>query len=442
MDKRYYILGGLLVLLIIVLVLFLATRNRTPKGPTTSTVTIWDSFDSEEDFSDIFSQFLAENKDLDIKFVKKDPAKFEEESINAIAAGTGPDIWIIPNNWLAKHHDKLATLASKKLDPKGKKTNAEIFQATFLDAAGQDCIISDQVYCLPLFADSLSLFYNSELFSSKLSDYARAHQGQDITDVRQLFNNPPKTWEDLSQFIKYYGQGAIAIGGAKNVTRASDILTALMLQYGAQMTSDDKTAALFQTSTNKFSDVAYPGTKGLSFYTSFATRNDARYTWDESQNDYNAFTSGKIAMYLDWSRRAKDIKKDTGRAAEVAALPQFKESENPQDIANYQVLTVPKSSQNAERAWALISYILDPQIQMKYISKTGLPQARKDKVQGSDVFIDVQNQYASSWYNPEPTKVDQIFREAASAVISGENPQTVLEGAAAQITNLLKALPK
>lgn len=443
MDKRYYILGGLLLILIVVLVLFLATRNRTPKKPTgSSTITVWDSFDNEEDFSDIFSQFLSENKNLDIKFVKKDPAKLEEESINAFAAGTGPDIWIIPNNWLAKHHDKLTALTEKKLDPKAKKTNAEIFQTTYLDAANQDCIIGGQVYCLPLFMDSLSLFYNSELFSSKLSDYARAHQGQDITTVRQLFNGPPKTWEDLTQFIKYYGQGAIAMGGAKNIGHASDILTALMIQYGAQMTSDDKTAALFQTSTNKISDVAYPGTKGLSLYTSFATKNDPNYTWDESQNDYNAFTSGKIAMYLDWSRKAKDIKKDTGRTAEVAALPQIKDSKNPQDIANYQVLTVPKSSQNGDKAWALIQYIIDPQIQMKYISKTGLPQARKDKVQGSNVFIDVQNQYASSWYNPEPTKVDQLFRDAASAVLSGENPQTVLEGTAAQVTNLLKALPQ
>lgn len=323
MDKRYYIIGGLVVVLIIVLILFLTTRNRQPAKPSSSTITVWDSFDSEEDFTDIFSQFLAENKDLTIKFVKKDPAKFEEDSINAFAAGSGPDVWIIPNNWLAKHHDKIVTLTEKKLDPKGKKNNAEIFQTTYLDAVNEDCVISDQVYCLPLFMDSLALFYNSELFSTKLSDYARAHQSLDITTVRQLFNNPPKTWEDLTNVIKYYGQGAIGLGGARNITRASDILTTLMLQEGAQMTTDDKTAALFQTPANKFSDLAYPGTKALSFYTSFANKNDSHYTWDESQKDYDAFTSGKIAMYLDWSRTASSIKKDTGRTAEVAALPQF-----------------------------------------------------------------------------------------------------------------------
>ena len=441
MDKRYYILGGLLLLLIIVLVIFLATRSE--KKPTeTPVITIWDSFDSEDNFREIFDQYLAENKGLEIKFIKKDPAKFEEESINTFAAGTGPDIWIIPNNWLPKHHDKLTTLAEKKLDPKGKKSNDETFKNTFLAVAYQDNVIDAQVYGLPLFIDSLSLFYKTELFDAKLSDYAKAHPDQDIATVRQLFNNPPKTWEDLSEFIKYYGAGAIALGGAKNVERASDILTALMLQYGAKLTTDDKTAALFQTSTNNFSEVAYPGTKALRFYTSFSSSDDPNFTWDDSTNDYQAFINGKVAMYISWSRRAQDIKKDTGRPAEVTALPQFKDSKNPQDLASYQVLTVPKTSKNAAMAWNLILSITDAQIQMKYLAKAGLPNTRIDKVRNSDNFINIQNQSASSWYNPEPTKVEEIFRDAASATLDGQNPQTVLEGAAAQVTNLLKALPQ
>jgi len=71
-----------------------------------------------------------------------------------------------------------------------------------------------------------------------------------------------------------------------------------------------------------------------------------------------------------------------------------------------------------------------------------LPNTRIDKVRNSDNFINIQNQSASSWYNPEPTKVEEIFRDAASATLDGQNPQTVLEGAAAQVTNLLKALPQ
>ena len=440
MDKKIIIAGGLLLVLLVVLVIYLATGARRQKPTEAPTITIWDSFDSEDSFREIFDQFLAENKDLEIKFVKKDPAKFETESINAFAAGKGPDLWVIPNNWLPKHHDKLTVLGEKKLDPKGKKANDEAFEDLFLDVAYQDNVIDAQVYGIPLFIDSLSLFYNSTLFNERLSDYAKEHAGEDISDVRQLFNNPPKTWEELSEFIKYYGEGAIGLGGAGNVSQASEILTALMLQYGAKMTTDDRTSALFHTSTNIFSDVAYPGNKALSFYTSFASRDDPHFTWADNTNDYQAFVKGNLAMYIGWSRQAQEIKKDTGRPAEVTSLPQFKDSNNPQDVASYQVMTVPKTSKNAERAWGLITYIASPQIQIKYLVKTGLPNTLKEKIKDSSNFIDIQNQYSASWYDPEPKKTGEIFRQAISAALAGQNPQTVLEGAAAQITNLLKAL--
>ncbi len=441
MDKRIYIIGGLLLIFIILLVLFFTTRG--PKTPIEKPViTIWDSFDSEENFADIFQTYQAENKDIEIKFVKKDPASFEEESVNAFAAGGGPDIWVIPNNWLPKHHDKLATLAEKTLDPKAKKNNDEIYKNTFLPVAYQDNVLDGQVFGLPLFIDSLALFYNSELFSAKFNDYVKAHRGLDTSTVRGIFNDPPKTWDDLSEFIKYYGQGAIALGGAKTIDRSSDILTALMLQYGAKMTADDKTAALFQTSTNVFSDVAYPGTKALRFYTSFATKDEPNYTWDNSQTDYQAFVSGKVAMMINYSRKAADIKKDSGRAAEVTSLPQIKDSQNPIDLASYQTFTVPKTSKNQTHAWDLIRYLSGPQIQTKYLAKTGLASSLKEKVQGSTNYIDLQNQYSASWYNPEPKKADEIFKKAIEQVLAGENPQTVLEGAAAEVTTLLGGLKK
>jgi ABC-type glycerol-3-phosphate transport system substrate-binding protein len=446
LDKRYYILGGLLVLLLIVFVAFLVSRkgNTRPKGPTTNTITIWGSYDTEENFADIFRDYQSENKNVEIKYVKKDPATFENDSINAFAAGTGPDIWIIPNNWLPKHHDKLAVLGEKKLDPKGKKTNDEVYKNTFLPVAYQDNVLNGQVYGIPLFVDSLSLFYNSNLFDDKYEAYAQAHRGTDNSEVRKIFNNPPKTWEELNNFIKYYGPGAIAMGGARNIENSSDILIALMLQSGAKMTSEDQGAAIFQTSANAFFDTPYPGTKALRYYASFATPGDPNYSWDNgnSQSDYKAFLEGKVAMMINWSRRANDMKKETGKTPEVTSLPQIKDTNHPLDLASYQTLTVPKSSKNIEAAWDLILYMTNPAKATTYLSLTKLPSSLKSRVEGSTNYIDIQNQYATSWYNPDPAKITGIFQKAIEQTLGGDNPQTVLEGAAAQITELLRSLPK
>jgi ABC-type glycerol-3-phosphate transport system substrate-binding protein len=145
-------------------------------------------------------------------------------------------------------------------------------------------------------------------------------------------------------------------------------------------------------------------------------------------------------MYINWSRKAADIKKDTGRQAEVTSLPQIKDTENPQDLANYQVLTVPKNSPNAAAAWNFITYLTGSQVQAKYLVKTGLASPQKSKVQDSTNYIDLQDNYATTWYNPAPAAVEEIFKQMIKQVLAGENPQTVIEGAAAKVTRLLGEL--
>ena len=62
MDKKFIILGGLLFVLLVVLVAFLVWRvNRKPTTPTSNKIVIWDSFDTEENFSQIFDEYQAQN---------------------------------------------------------------------------------------------------------------------------------------------------------------------------------------------------------------------------------------------------------------------------------------------------------------------------------------------------------------------------------------------
>lgn len=442
MDKRIYILGGLLFILLVALVLFLVTRTQESKPPTSSTITIWDSFDNEETFSEIFKEYQSENKDIEIKYVKKDPKNFEEESINAFAGGNGPDIWVIPNNWLPKHHDKLLPLEEKTLDEKHKKTNDEVYKNIFLPVAYQDNVIDGKVYGMPFFVDSLSLFYNSALISNKVQEYSKSHPDEDLEKIGNLLSSPPKTWQGLDEFIKYYGEGAIALGDGKKVERSADILTALMLQYGAKMTSDDKTSAMFHTSTDVFGDIPYPGTKAMQFYTSFTQKDSPRYTWTNKQNSYQAFVKNEVAMMVDWSQNLASIRKAAGDSIniEVTSFPQVKDTSNPVDVAYYQTWTVPKTSKNAQRAWDLINQMVTANLHAKYLAKTGLANSRKDEIEGSTDFIDVQNKIAQSWYNPDSTKIEGIFKAAVDQVLAGQNPQTVLDGASAQVTKLLEGL--
>ena len=441
LDKKIYLIGGLLAILLIALVIFLFSRN-TQKTPTNinNKIVIWDSFESEENLTEAFNQYKAQNKGIEIEYVKKDPAKYETDSINAFAAGGGPDIWIIPNNWMPKHHDKLAILTENKLDPKAKKTNSQVYQEAYLQAAGQDNIIDNNVYGFPMFMDSLSLYDNNSLRSQKVRQYISAHPNEDSLKINQTLGIPPITWEVLSEQIKSFGENTIALGDSTTVERSSDILVALMLQYGTKMTSDDKTQALFQAPINLFTETAYPGNKALSFYTSFAKKDDSNYTWPALESAYKSFTNGNLMMMIDYSQKQAELKKDTKISFLVTSLPQFKDSQNPINLAYYQTMTVPKTSQNQDKAWNLIRYLSAGQGQNKYLSKTGFSSALKENTINSQAVLDIQNRSAQSWYNPDPGKVEVLFKNVIDQTRQGINPQTVLEGAAASVTKLLSEL--
>ena len=103
-------------------------------------------------------------------------------------------------------------------------------------------------------------------------------------------------------------------------------------------------------------------------------------------------------------------------------------------------MAVPKSSKNQLAAWNFISYLTDPTRLVLYYTKTGLSSPLINIK--TDDFPAYQDNFATSWYNPDPAKVTDIFKTSANQALAGDNPQTVLEGAAAQITTLLGLLKK
>src|SRR3989304_10356760 len=159
--------------------------------------------------------------------------------------------------------------------------------------------------------DSLSLYVNNSLLSSKFSQYMKDHTVLNYNDMKESIGNVPVNWDQLTEQIKAYGQNVIALGGGNNIESSSEILIAMMLQQGAQMTSDDKSTATFQTALNLINETAYPGTQALKFYTSFAQSGQQNYTWPNNQNSLQAFKDEKLMMMIDYRSRKESIQKSS-----------------------------------------------------------------------------------------------------------------------------------
>jgi hypothetical protein len=96
LNKKFLYIGGGVIGVLVIILLILGFSGGKKKEANnnqaaTNSLIVWDSFDDEYTFKKIFEEFEKNNK-ISVEFVKKDPSKYETESIDALAAGNGPDI--------------------------------------------------------------------------------------------------------------------------------------------------------------------------------------------------------------------------------------------------------------------------------------------------------------------------------------------------------------
>jgi multiple sugar transport system substrate-binding protein len=453
---RKFITVGIFMSLIFSLTGALCSNNQAAKKKNI-TLTVWNLFDNDTVYSDIISNYERENPNVKINYIKKDLNEYELKTSEALAAGNGPDIWMIKSDWMPRHYDKLVAMPNGTLAAKTGKSDIDIYKDTFAPIAANDNIIDNKIYGIPFSIDTMVLYMNKDLFNKKIQELFNSKQ----SDNAKMLNNSPATWDDVINYEKLLTikdgdnikQSGFAIGTAANTDISQDILAMFMLQNHAQMVSADKKTATFNLFTNKSTgEPVYSGTNSLIFYTSFANPSKDNYSWNNSMgNSVQAFMEGRVAMMLNYSYVKQTILQQAPTLNyDVAPLPQIKGTTVPIDYASYWVETVTKNSQNPQEAWNFIKYVATKGNSM-YISATKRPSpdsVSKDNVpksidirasSGSDPF-QFQKMSATSWYKGKRAdKVDTIFKDMIDNVISkGQSAQTSIDAAAAQVTELLK----
>lgn len=409
--------------------------------PYAVTLEIWGTFDD----SDAFTQIAADYRKLnpyvkDIKYRKLAPETYKEDLLNAMAAGNGPDIFMLQNTWLTNFSDKVVP------SPASFFTEKTVRDA-FVDVVADDFLGAEkQVMAVPLSVDSLALYYNKDIFNAA------------------GISLPPKTWEELVAMvpaltrIDEFGnikQSAIALGTGENINRSSDILLNLMQQYGSVITDGQ-----FNETTDQ---------QALDFYTQFTRLGLPTYTWNLRQHySIDAFYEGTLAMMINYSYHHPTIRQKNAKLNfATAPLPQGKD-QAPINFANYWGFAVaknktqvpdpanPKLTLAAEdyqkarihESWEFLSYLtlphpggtmklanalsgtfadvpvsLDPA--KLYLELTKKPAARRDliEVQKGDLVLSPfasGNLIAKSWKPGNTEQAERLLVDAIGSVVRGE----------------------
>lgn len=417
--------------------------EEPPPIDTTTPITLeywrlWDDSDALDQFID---DYTKDHKNITIE-VKKVELKegetiydYQNRLIKLIADGAGPDMFMIHNDWLPYMEQQIVPVPAGLYSVKN-------YQDTFPDVVQKDFIDNNQIYAIPYYVDNLMLFYNTDIFTEK------------------RIQEPPRTLQELVDMVplltEYDSRGnivrsAIPLGVADGIPRAADILTALMMQYGAVMTSENKTTATFNLPAPNTTPPVLAAQEALAYYTAFADPNSPVYTYTDAKNadgsrkfpsDVQAFMEGKAAMMIGYSYQVDNIRKfNSTLKFATAPLPQ-QQLQKPVTIANYWGETVSKTSKHQNEAWDFIKFMSSSSNQSYYFNATHHVPSDKNlltKYEGRKYYGPVAEQigYSQTWYRHNTPEVEAISAQMINNVLKNHiSPGIAVDTAVRDINNL------
>lgn len=406
MDKTRLFIIGVIVAIFFIVVLFLYgfIFGRESQSPfaVEATLSFWGVEDDGSAYANAISSFKNTYPNVSITYRSFiNVVEYERALLDALAAGRGPDIFVLRNNDLFRKIDKIAPL------PADKYTLLDL-QRDFPEVVARNFVQSNSIYALPASIDTLALIFNRDLFNEAAVVFA------------------PKTWDELKELVpeltKRDDEGAIvesavALGTADNNRRAKDILSLLMLQSGVSMVADNYSGATFATQG---------GTDALRLYMEFSNPSLDTYTWDSSMPDaFEAFAGERVAMVLGYARDVKGIKNQNPFInLEIAPVPNLSSAERRIAFANFLGYTVSRQSRYQGIAWDFVLHLTTNQsVARSYLAATSKPPALRSLISQyiNDPNLNVfarQALTANSWQEPDPERVDEIFKDAINAVLN------------------------
>ena len=417
-QRQMMIIGGAIIG-IVILLLILGTGIR-PDRSRSQEIVVWGLFEDPEMFEEIAKAHLQETGNK-IIYIQKNPITYEQELLNALAGGSGPDVFFFKNSWLLRHNDKVETA------PDNLFTAGEI-EENYPQIVARDFISESEVFAVPMFLDTLALFYNQDLLDQAAVPF------------------PPKTWEELveitprltktdaSRGIVYSG---VALGTPNNTDHAADILSLLMIQAGSEIVDNEFNVTFHRTKA---------GEESLGFYSQFAKPTSKSYTWNDNfDSSIEEFAMGKVAIIFGYASDIQKIKSISPYFnLKIALMPQSRSASIRKDYASYWGLAVNKHSQKSLAAWNLISYLSQNEQSRDFQRKTQLPPAKRlllSEVKNQplmDVFSK-QAYTAVSWPQPETNVVESIFKRGITDALSDRKSlNNIVSDMANEIDELFK----
>ena len=326
----------IIIIIFIVLAIFgiLVFSGAIPLGGSKApgsagTVVLWGTIRSST-IAPLLEQFNSENKSFIVNYEQKSASTFDQDLLEALATGGGPDMIMLPDNLAFNYSNKIFPIPYESYP-------VSTFKSSFA-GAGDVFLTSKGILAFPLSIDPLMMYFNRSILDANGVVY------------------PPATWDDLTTLLPKLTQkdetnkitkSMVALGHFSNVVHAKDILATLFMQAGSPIISEQNGTLKSVLRVN----VSLGSV--LKFYTSFADPSSERYSWNKSfPNSDDAFSREDTALYFGFASELSSlINKNPNQNFGIAPFPQLKNANFKSTGARVMGIAVLSSSKNFNTAF-------------------------------------------------------------------------------------------
>ncbi|MBX4210518.1 extracellular solute-binding protein [Candidatus Parcubacteria bacterium] len=395
MSKFQLILTGVFGAFIVLgVILFAGSQSN---GKATENVVIWGTLPAHQDHS------------INLSYVEKSPQKFDQDLIEALAVGKGPDIILLDNDSILKHANKIYPIPFQSYSER-------IFKDTFIQE-GELFLSPSGIYGLPFSVDPLVMYWNRDIFSNASLPSAPAKWEEFQNVVAKL------TKKNNSVIL----QSAVALGEFSNIDHAKEILTTLIQQAGNPLTAWQN-GKVVSTLGEEFNTPIPPTQAALDFYTEFSNPIRPFYSWNRSlPSSKSFFLSGDLAMYFGFASELAEIsQKNPNLNFDVAYVPQSNTAPVKTTYGHMQAFAIMRTTHVFDGAIKTAEALTAKDAIALWTKYSGLPPVRRDLLsqKPGDAYKDVFYESAlrsRAWIDPNHDSSTMILKNMVESVTSGKS---------------------
>lgn len=350
-------------------------------------------------------------KNINIEYRQFNKTTYLSEVVSALAAGTGPDVWMLPQQNFMENISKILLIGPQSYPERD-------FRKNFFD--GGEILVwpPGRIAAIPFFSDQLVLYRNRELFRSAGIAEAPRNWAGFLASARTL------TQKDANGSIIQAGS---AMGLFNNINHAKDILSLLILQIKNPVTflvthgSGENLQVILRSALHDPSFATLPQiASSIRFFNQFAEPQKDSYSWPRNFPEaQDAFAQGKLAMYIGYGSEIEDIrKKNPHLDFDISEIPQLTLEGAHSTYGKFETLALSRQSEPIHQTAGLLfmNFLSRPDIQRTIADRFFVaPASREALTAGNEnPFLTVIYNSAIKnvfWRDPDPEGTYTILRD-------------------------------